>query len=56
VQWTMTGEGTYVIGLADPAGRRFEYQREEAEGRVIHLAPGESRRFQLQIDNSSIPR
>jgi galactose mutarotase-like enzyme len=56
VQWTMTGEGTYVIGLEPATCRVGGYQREEAEGRVIHLAPGESRRFQLQIDISSIPR
>ena len=52
VQWTMTGEGTYVLGL-DPATCRVGgYEREEAEGRVIHLSPGESRRFRLQIEVS----
>jgi hypothetical protein len=56
VQWTMTGEGTYVVGLEPATCRVGGYQREEEEGRVIHLAPGESRRFQLQIDISSIPR
>ena len=55
VQWTMTGEGTYVVGLEPATCRVGGYQREE-EGRVIHLAPGQSRRFQLQIDISSIPR
>jgi hypothetical protein len=56
VQWTMTGEGTYVVGLEPATCRVGGYQREEAEGRVIHLAPGESRRFRLQIEISSIPR
>jgi len=56
VQWTMTGEGTYVVGLEPATCRVGGYQREEAEGRVIHLAPGESRRFQLQIEISPMPR
>jgi galactose mutarotase-like enzyme len=56
VQWTMTGEGTYVVGLEPATCRVGGYQREEAEGRVIHLAPGESRRFRLQIEISPMPR
>jgi galactose mutarotase-like enzyme len=56
VQWTMTGEGTYVVGLEPATCRVGGYQREEAEGRVIHLAPGESQRFRLQIEISPMPR
>ncbi len=52
VQWTMTGEGTYVVGLEPATCRVGGYEREEAEGRVIHLPPGESRRFRLQIEVS----
>ena len=54
VQWTMTGEGTYVVGLEPATCRVGGYQREE-EGRVIHLATGESRRFRLQIGSSPMP-
>lgn len=52
VQWTMTGEGTYVVGLEPATCRVGGYEREEAEGRVIHLSPGESRHFRLQIEIS----
>jgi Domain of unknown function (DUF4432) len=48
----MTGEGTYVVGLEPATCRVGGYQTEEAEGRVIHLAPGELRRFRLQIEIS----
>jgi hypothetical protein len=54
VQWTMTGEGTYVVGLEPAICRVGGYQTEEAEGRVIHLPPGESRRFRLQIEVSQM--
>jgi hypothetical protein len=54
VQWTMTGEGTYVVGLEPATCRVGGYQKEEAEGRVIHLSPGESRRFRLQIEVSQM--
>ena len=56
VQWTMTGEGTYVVGLEPATCRVGGYAREEEAGRVIHLAPGDSRRYQLQIEISPIPR
>jgi hypothetical protein len=52
VQWTMTGEGTYVLGLEPATCRVGGYAKEEAEGRVIHLPAGESRRFRLQIEIS----
>ena len=43
VQWTMTGEGTYVLG-PEPATCRVEGPTaEEAAGRVIRLEPGEIR-------------
>ena len=54
VQWTMTGEGAYVVGLEPATCRVGGYQKEEAEGRVIHLSPGESRRFRLQIEVSQM--
>jgi hypothetical protein len=56
VQWTMAGEGTYVVGLEPATCRVGGYAREEEAGRVIHLAPGDSRRYQLQIEISPIPR
>jgi hypothetical protein len=50
VQWTMTGEGTYVLGL-EPATCRVEGpSAEEAAGRVIHLGPGEKRVHHLEIE------
>jgi len=55
VQWTMTGEGTYVVGLEPATCRVGGYQREGEAGRVINLAPGESRRFRLQIRISPMP-
>jgi len=50
VQWTMTGEGTYVLGL-EPATCRVEGPAaEEAAGRVIRLEPGEIRLHRLEIE------
>jgi hypothetical protein len=49
VQWTMTGEGTYVVGLEPATCRVGGYEAEEAAGRVIYLQPGESRRSRLEI-------
>jgi galactose mutarotase-like enzyme len=52
VQWTMTGEGTYVLGL-EPATCRVEGQAlEETAGRVIHLQPGQTRRHRLDLEVS----
>jgi hypothetical protein len=52
VQWTMTGEGTYVLGL-EPATCRVEGPTaEEAAGRVIRLEPGEIRLHRLEIEVS----
>jgi hypothetical protein len=52
VQWTMTGEGTYVLGL-EPATCRVEGQAaEEAAGRVVRLDPGETRLHRLEIEIS----
>ena len=54
VQWTMTGEGTYVLGL-EPATCRVEGPAaEEAAGRVIRLEPGEIRLHRLEIEVSRI--
>lgn len=54
VQWTMTGEGTYVLGL-EPATCRVEGRAAEEEaGRVIRLEPGESRQHRLEIEVSPL--
>ena len=52
VQWTMTGEGTYVVGLEPATCRVGGYEAEEAAGRVIWLEPGEARRYRLEIEVS----
>lgn len=49
VQWTMTGEGTYVLGLEPATCRLRGYPAEREAGRVIELRPGDTRRFQLEI-------
>jgi galactose mutarotase-like enzyme len=49
VQWTMTGEGTYVLGL-EPATCRVEGPAaEEAAGRTVELEPGETRSHHLEV-------
>jgi Domain of unknown function (DUF4432) len=54
VQWTMTGEGTYVLGL-EPATCRVEGPAvEEAAGRVVRLEPGEMCLHRLEIEVSHI--
>jgi Domain of unknown function (DUF4432) len=50
VQWTMTGEGTYVVGLEPATCRVGGYEVEVEAGRVIWLEPGESRRYRLEIE------
>ena len=53
VQWTMTGESTYVLGL-EPATCRVEGPAAEAAaGRVIVLEPGEIRLHRLEIEASA---
>jgi hypothetical protein len=52
IQWTMTGEGTYVVGLEPATCRVGGYEAEERAGRVIWLDPGEVRRYQLEIEVS----
>ena len=54
VQWTMTGEGAYVLGLEPATCRVGGYEVEEAAGRVIQLEPGEVRRYRLEIEVSPI--
>jgi hypothetical protein len=54
VQWTMTGEGTYVLGL-EPATCRVEGPAaEEAAGRTVELEPGETRSHHLEVEVSPI--
>jgi hypothetical protein len=50
VQWTMTGEGIYILGLEPATCRVGGYEVEEREGRIIHLEPGETRCFGLTIE------
>ena len=52
IQWTMTGEGTYVVGLEPATCRVGGYEVEERAGRVIWLAPGEVHVSQLEIEIS----
>ena len=52
VQWTMTGEGTYVLGLELATCRVEGPAAEEAAGRVIRLQPGETRRHSLELEVS----
>ncbi len=54
VQWTMTGEGTYVLGLEPATSRVGGRAAEEVAGRVIRLDPGESRRHRLEIEVSHL--
>ncbi len=55
VQWTMTGEGTYTVGLEPATCRVGGRAAEEAAGRVIQLSPGESCRFRLETEVSEVP-
>jgi uncharacterized protein DUF4432 len=54
VQWTMTGEGTYVVGLEPATCRVGGYEAEERAGRVRWLDPGEVRRHRLEIEVSTL--
>lgn len=54
VQWTMTGEGTYVLGLEPATCRVGGYEGEEAAGRVIWLEPGAARRYRVEIRVSPV--
>lgn len=53
VQWTMTGEGTYVLGIEPATCRVGGYEAEERAGRVIWLDPGAVRRSRLEIEVSA---
>jgi len=54
VQWTMAGEGTYVLGL-EPATCRVEGPAaEDAAGRVVYMEPGEIRLHRLEIAVSQL--
>jgi hypothetical protein len=55
VQWTMIGEGTYVLGFEPATCRVGGYEAERAAGRVIDLGPRETRRFQLRIGVDALP-
>ncbi|HHV93110.1 MAG TPA: aldose 1-epimerase family protein [Firmicutes bacterium] len=49
VEWKMMGERTYVVGL-EPANSLVEGRAKERErGTLQYLAPGEARRFRVEI-------
>lgn len=49
-QWTMTGEGTYVLGLEPANCAGIEGRRAaRAAGALVSLEPGESRRYRVAI-------
>lgn len=54
VQWTMTGEGTYVLGLEPATCRVGGRAAEEVAGRVILLEPDESRTHHLELEVSHL--
>ncbi|MBA2345662.1 MAG: aldose 1-epimerase family protein [Rubrobacter sp.] len=54
-QWTMTGEGTYTVGLEPATCRVGGHEAEQEAGRVLWLEPGESRRFRVELEVSEIP-
>jgi len=54
VQWVMTGEGTYVLGLEPATCRVGGPAADETAGRVIRLEPGEIRLHRLEIEVSHI--
>lgn len=54
IQWTMTGEGTYVLGLEPATCRLRGYPAEREAGRVIDLQPGEVRRFRVEIGMDAV--
>jgi uncharacterized protein DUF4432 len=56
VQWTMIGEGTYVVGFEPSTCRVGGYEAERAAGRIIDLGPKEMRRFRLQIGVDALTR
>jgi hypothetical protein len=51
VQWKMMGQGTYVLGI-EPANCGVIQGRAtaRAKGQLPHLAPGESRRYVLDVE------
>lgn len=49
IEWKMTGEGMYVVGM-EPGTNRVDGRGPEREaGRLITLNPGETRTYQLEI-------
>jgi hypothetical protein len=50
MQWRMPGAGNYVTGIEPGTGYGDGRPRERASGRMITLAPGESRTYDLEFD------
>jgi hypothetical protein len=49
IEWKMVGEGFYVCGLEPGTNEAGGRAVERAAGRLQYLAPGESRRYHLEI-------
>ena len=49
IEWKMTGEGIYVIGMEPGTNRVDGRSLERKEGRLIFLKPGETRSYHLEI-------
>jgi hypothetical protein len=47
--WRMLGEGTYVLGIEPSTNRTAGRLDARARGELIELAPGESRRYELEL-------
>ena len=55
-QWKMMGAGTYVLGIEPGTCGTMEGRAQaRAEGDLIHLAPGESRRYELDVEVVEYP-
>lgn len=49
IEWKMTGEGLYVVGMEPGTNRGDGRSLERKEGRLIFLKPGETRSYHLEI-------
>jgi len=48
IEWRMMGEGQYAVGI-EPCSNGFGRENVRAQGELITLAPGESRRYEIEI-------
>jgi hypothetical protein len=49
IEWKMTGEGIYVVGIEPATNRADGRSLERKEGKLILLKPGETRSYNLEI-------